>query len=386
VVHTLALAEALHHQGVDVRVVALGDPHEGFYRPTRVPHTILPAPQWRPTLTERVFASIDALEQGLTELAGTVDILHTQDCISARAAARVRDAGAPVHVARTVHHVDDFTTEALVECQRRAILEPDTVLVVSEQWREILAAEYDVRAGVVHNGVDPARFAPITPARRVQLRAGVGAGRRFVFLAVGGVEPRKGSIHLFEALAELHRRLPDPPMVVIIGGQSFQDHAEYRRDALGASERMGLTLGRDVVLRGTVDDEELAQWYRAADALAFPSVKEGWGLAVLEALAARLPVVASDLPVFREYLRDGVSALLPAAGDSAALAGALQRIVTDERLRQRLRRGGDAVVPAYTWEASADQHRDVYAAIAGFSRPRRAPRSCGAGPGPSAPG
>ena len=69
-------------------------------------------------------------------------MLHTQDCISARAAARVRDAGAPVRVVRTVHHVDDFTTPALVECQRRSIVDPDLVLVVSEDWRTRLGDDY----------------------------------------------------------------------------------------------------------------------------------------------------------------------------------------------------------------------------------------------------
>ncbi len=64
-----------------------------------------------------------------------------------------------------------------------------------------------------------------------------------------------------------------------------------------------LLFSDNVVLLGTVPDDELPSWYTAADVLAFPSTKEGWGLAVLEAMSAGLPVVASDLPVFREYLR-----------------------------------------------------------------------------------
>ena len=131
-------------------------------------------------------------------------MLHAQDCIAARAAARVRAAGAPVSVVRTVHHVDDFTTPALVSCQREAIIEPDRVLVVSEYWRRVLHDHYATEATVVPNGVDPDRFPPITPERRAEMRARVGAssdqGDRFLFLAVGGVEPRKGTHHAFEAL------------------------------------------------------------------------------------------------------------------------------------------------------------------------------------------
>src|SRR5699024_353619 len=99
-------------------------------RTVEAPVHIVEAPVWGDTLEERVFRWIDALSADLTELAPRFDVLHPQDCISARAAARVRDAGAPVTVVRTVHHVDDFTTRALIDCQNAAITEPDEVLVV----------------------------------------------------------------------------------------------------------------------------------------------------------------------------------------------------------------------------------------------------------------
>jgi glycosyltransferase involved in cell wall biosynthesis len=71
-------------------------------------------------------------------------------------------------------------------------------------------------------------------------------------------------------------------------------------------------------------------------------------------------VIASDLPVFHEYLVDGVSALLPRAGDAAAIAAAMERLVVDGALRRRLVDGGKAVLPRYTWAASAARHRAVY--------------------------
>jgi len=178
VVHTLALAEALHAAGYPVRVIALGDPAAGFFRPVAAPFTIIEAPPSLPTLEERVFANVDALAAGLGDLVAGLPILHTQDCISARAAARVRDAasGPPPVVVRTVHHVDDFTSPSLIDCQRQAILEPDRILVVSERWREILAEDYGASADVVHNGVDVARFRSADPDLVATLRQQAGAG------------------------------------------------------------------------------------------------------------------------------------------------------------------------------------------------------------------
>ena len=179
VVHTLALAEALHAAGYPVRVIALGDPRR-LLRPVAAPFTIIEAPPGLPTLEERVFANVDALAAGLGDLVAGLPILHTQDCISARAAARVRDAaaGPPPVVVRTVHHVDDFTSPSLIDCQRRAIVEPDRILVVSERWREILAEDYGASADVVHNGVDVARFRSADPDLVAALRQRAGRAAR----------------------------------------------------------------------------------------------------------------------------------------------------------------------------------------------------------------
>ncbi|HET9972969.1 MAG TPA: MSMEG_0565 family glycosyltransferase, partial [Streptosporangiaceae bacterium] len=341
VVHTLALAETLHAAGYPVRVIALGDPGAGFFRPVAAPFTIIEAPPSLPTLEERVFANVDALTAGLGPLAAEYPILHTQDCISARAACRVRDglATAPPVVIRTVHHVDDFTSPSLIECQRQAILEPDRILVVSEIWRDILAGEYGTQAEVVHNGVDVARFATVDPALAAALRKRAGAESRPLILSVGGIEPRKGSDTLMKAVAGL-RQGGRRPVLAVVGGHSFQDYREYRDRVLASIPDLGLRLDDDVVLLGTVPDAELPGWYAAADVLAFPSTKEGWGLAVLEAMSAGLPVVASDLPVFREYLRPGRDALMVPVDDAGALATALAAVLGDEALAARLRAAG----------------------------------------------
>jgi glycosyltransferase-like protein len=365
VVHTLALAEELHRQGVAVEVLALGDPGTGFYRDVDAPQHLIAAPPPLETLEERVSAAIDALTEGLREMraAGTLPpILHVQDCISARAAVRLRDEGAPVSVIRTVHHVDDFTTPDLIECQLRSILDPDRLLVVSRMWQDRLAEEYGVDATVVSNGVDRARFAAEPTTQEVAARrAQVGAtGQRFLVLTIGGIEPRKGSDRLVRAMALLRERLEPPPVLAVIGGHSFQDHRAYRDAVLASLPGLGLELGRDVILLGTVGDDEIPIWYHAADAFAFPSVNEGFGLVVLEALAAGTPTVVTDLPVFREYLEDGRDALVVEPGDDEALADQLHRLATDQGLRTSLIGAGHDVAARFTWAACARQHLAVY--------------------------
>ena len=383
-VHTVHLAEALHAAGYPVRIIALGDPDVGFFRPVRAPVTIIPAPPHLPTLEERVFASVAALAEGLAPLAAAYPVLHTQDCISARAACQVRNAavtGPPV-VVRTVHHVDDFTSPSLIECQRRAILEPDRILVVSEHWRELLYREYGTKAQVVHNGVDSARFQAADPGQAKELRRRAGAADRPLILSVGGIEPRKGSDTLVQAIAALKKaalkkaalkkaalkkaalkKAGRDPVLAVVGGHSFQDYRPYRDRVLASLPGLGLRLDDDVVLVGTVPDAELPAWYAAADVLAFPSTKEGWGLAVLEAMSAGLPVVASDLPVFGEYLTSGRDALLVPVDDPAALATALATVLDDPALAASLREAALATAQRFTWARSAAEHQAIYASI-----------------------
>jgi glycosyltransferase involved in cell wall biosynthesis len=94
--------------------------------------------------------------------------------------------------------------------------------------------------------------------------------------------------------------------------------------------------------------------------LAFPSVKEGFGLAVLEAMSAGIPVVTSDLPVFREYLVDRRDAILVEPGDIGGLAAALLSTLEDADLRQALVGAGADVAARFTWEESAQQHLAIY--------------------------
>jgi glycosyltransferase-like protein len=375
--HTLALGEALHANGHPVLIVGLGDPHQGFFRPVAAPTLIVPAPLPPPDggLEAKVDANIDALETALADVSVRYPVLHAQDCISARAAARVRDTGAIAAttrsiVVRTVHHVDDFDTEKLMDCQRQAILEPDHVLVVSRMWQQILAADYGVQAGLAGNGVAVERFATVDPGLVRRLRDQVAPAGPLV-LSVGGIEPRKGTGTLVRALARLRAATPPgarPPVLAVIGGHSFQDHRWYRDQVLAELPTLGLTAGPgqagqtryDVIELGTVPDEEIPAWYQAADVLAFPSTKEGFGLAPLEAMAAGTPAIVSDLPVFAEWLQPGRDALQVPVGDDVALAAALDRVLTNEKLAARLRAAGQRLARQHSWAAEAERHQRLY--------------------------
>ena len=367
VVHALEVAEALARRGHDVELVALAREGEELFRPTAVPlrlvrHVPLDAP-----FDERIQGMLDAYADGLAEVLadGGHDVVHAQDCLSANAALTVRDEGAIDHVIRTVHHVDDFTSPSLIACQDRSILEPDRVLCVSRPWIDRLADEFGVRAELVRNGVDARRYRPArSAAERAQARMEAGLGDRLAVMTVGGIEPRKGSLTLLDGFAYLRELVPDrDPLLLIAGGMTLFDYS-HERDRFAAR---AAALGVDAHVRvlGPLAPAAMERLFRAADAFAFPSVKEGFGLAALEALAAELPVVASDLDVFRGFLEPRESALLVPPGDGAALGRALARIATDPALAERLRAGGRRIVPAHTWDAAAAAHERVYRAFLG---------------------
>ena len=362
VVHALEVSEALERRGHRVELMALARHDEELYRPPAVPlHVVRHVPPEAP-FDERVRVMLETYADGLRPVlaAGGYDIVHSQDCLSANAALALRDDGVVPHVIRTVHHVDDFTSPSLVDCQERSITEPDRVLCVSQPWVKRLADEFGRHADLVRNGVDTDRFRPALDAcERHRDREHWGLGDRFAVLTVGGIEPRKGSLTLARALAELRRLVPErDPLLLVAGGITLFDY----RQEVERFERLTRELGvaGHVRVLGAQPPHEIERLYRAADAFAFPSVKEGFGLAALEALAAELPVVASDLDVFRSFLADGESALLTPIGDAGELARALAAVAVDDGLRARLRAGGRHVSRAYTWDAAAATHERAY--------------------------
>jgi glycosyltransferase-like protein len=370
VVHALEVAEALARRGHDVELMALGRPGEELFRPTAVPLRIVRHTPTEEAFDERIAGMLEAYTDGLRPVLGEGghDIVHSQDCLSANAALALRDEGVIGHVIRTVHHVDDFTSPSLVECQDRSIIDPDRLLCVSEPWVDRLQREFGVDAGLVRNGVDAERFRPPRDAaERRAARAAADLDGRLAVLTVGGIEPRKGSLTLLDGFARLRAALPErDPLLVIAGGSTLFD---YRHELERFDERLReLGVAEHVRVLGPQEPEQIERLFRAADVFAFPSVKEGFGLAALEALAAELPVAASDIEVFRGFLDDGRNALLTRVGDGAALAAALERIACDPALAERLRAGGRDVVAQFTWDASAAGHEREYGRVGSMAR------------------
>jgi glycosyltransferase-like protein len=363
VVHAIAVAEALAARGHAVELFAVGPPGAAFFRLPQVAAAVVPhEPPPGIDFDAKIASTIATYRDGLRPILrdGGFDVVHAQDCISANAALALRDEGLIAHVVRTVHHVDDFRSPSLIACQIRSIAEPDHVVCVSPPWIARVRDEFGVAAGLVGNGVDPERYRPARDAaERRAARDAVGLNGRLAILTVGGIEPRKGSLTLLEGFAAARDALPDRhPVLLVAGGATLFDYRdEIDRFHTRAAE---LGLNGDLRVLGPVEDAELEGLYRAADVFALPSTKEGFGLAVLEALAAGLPAVVSDLEVFRGFLGDGDSALLTPAGDAEAFAGALVRVARDPALAERLRAGGRDVVARHTWARVAAAHEAVY--------------------------
>lgn len=372
VVHALSLAEALDARGHAVELWALSADGAGFFREPRVPVRLVPVDR-RPgeDVEPRILRYAATLADGM-RAAGPADVHHSEDCLSARSLLALRAEGVVPSVVRTIHHVDDFASPVLAECQRASIEDVDHRVCVSGYWAGVLDRDHGVGATVIPNGVDGGRFAQC-PLDRTAAGGAMGWGRRPTVLAVGGIEPRKGSRTLLAAFARARGRIGPGALLAIAGGETLFDYADYRdaweRDA-GA---LGLVVHRgpapppeaDVAVLGPVPDDDMPALFRAADLFAFPSEREGFGLVVLEAQAAGLPVVASDLPVLREFLSDGEDCVMVPVGDAEALAGALVTTLADDALRERLTAGGRATAARFTWQAAAAAHEELYLRIAG---------------------
>jgi glycosyltransferase-like protein len=347
VVHTLALAEALARAGQQVTVATLsrgGD--EGFFRQVdpRVRQVIVPFAEVEGEgVGHRVLRSIDTLREAFDP--GDFDVVHAQDCISANAVGRC---------VRTVHHIDHFTTPELVACHERAIVQPFAHVCVSAAVAAELREGWGIEATVIPNGVDAARFAaaagpePAAVSARARWRGRLGQ----YLLAVGGIEPRKGSLDLLEAYALLPESRQDVRLV-IAGGETLFDYRDYRQ----RWEQRAAELEVDPVVLGPLAHDELPSLVAAASVFAFPSIKEGFGLAAMEALAAGVPLVVSDLPVLREIF-DGVAGF--AAGPQA-LAVELRRALATPDPRRRS--AGQALAARYTWANAAQRHIELYRSL-----------------------
>ena len=362
VVHALELGNALVRLGHDAVVHGPDGSGRGFFRATawrtvRVPATPLGEGRDTAALVETRVG--DYLRYFADPVARRFDLFHAQDGISGCALATMKAGRQIDGFVRTVHHIDDFKDPRVSALQERSIIEADAHCVVSPLWRDELAARYGFPATVVGNGVDRHRFSPEPKPGDLVLRRRLGLGTGPVFLSVGGIEARKNPVRLLEAFARVHTSFPGAQLV-IAGGSSLLDHGATQAHfaALLAASR----LPAGAVLRlGPVDDDDMPALYRNADVLLFPSLAEGFGLVVLEAMAAGLPVVTSRIAPFTGYLAEE-DVLWCNPEQAASIADAMVVSMAPE-VRAALKRRGTLVAARHDWDRVAQTHLDFYATL-----------------------
>jgi len=316
------------------------------------------------SLDIRIERFIDTYFQFLIHHSNTpFDIYHAQDCVSANALWKASEKGLCSFFIRTIHHIDDFVTPRLIQCQKDSIYKPNYRIVVSEYWKDRLRSEFGLDSHRIYNGVNINRFRPPTELQRNNAKKKFDVNGKTVFLSIGGIEPRKNSIRLLRAFDSARRRLLTKGMesvLVIAGGETLFDYTPYRTEFFDCLEDSDLEVGKDLLLLNTVEDEEIPKLYHAADSLLFPSVKEGWGLVVLEAMASGLPVLTSDIPVFKEYLQHRKNAIMVNAEDESSIESGIVNLAKDVELQQRLSSSGPKTAKLYSWERTAKEHLEYY--------------------------
>lgn len=357
VVHTLELARALHQLGHQPCVFALDKDGQGFGRVLPFHTRSVQAKPCEGGLDHLIRQRIDEFVQFFAGLDQSFDIFHAQDCIGANALAELRQRGQIPHCVRTVHHVEAFESPYLKNCQDRSIRLPDQCLCVSQVWQMALAQEYGIQAVRVFNGVDPERFTPMQDGSETALAEALGIQNGPVYLTVGGIEPRKNSIRLLQAFAQV-LKVHIGAKLVIAGGSTLFDYQPYRQAFLETARDLRIEPGQSLCLPGVIPDADLPALYRLADTFVFPSVKEGWGLVVLEAIASGLPVITSNQEPFTEFLTPQQAMLVDPESVDAIAAALLQSLQPD--YRNRLIKVSQSVCSRYTWKASAQAHLDAY--------------------------
>jgi alpha-1,3-rhamnosyl/mannosyltransferase len=239
---------------------------------------------------------------------------------------------------------------------KKAISWTDHIITISEYSKSELCKWTGVpadRISVIPLGVDTRWFRDVTLEESAMVRAKFALPAQY-FISVGTLQPRKNISTVIAA----HRALPDAertqtPLVIVgrAGWKCEQEIAQLERDARS---------GRVLWLQH-VSDAELLPIMKAAKALLFPSLAEGFGLPVLEAFAAQVPVITSTTTSLPEVAGDAALAVEPT--DVSALSEAMRRILDDQALSIALREQGLARARLFTWESCAETTAATYARL-----------------------
>jgi glycosyltransferase involved in cell wall biosynthesis len=231
----------------------------------------------------------------------------------------------------------------------RSVRRARRVIAISESGRQDVHRFFDVpltRIDVVYPGVD-AVYRPLPPEEIAAFRQRQDLADRFV-LHVGTLQPRKNILALIDAFAQAAS--PDV-MLVLVGGKGWLFEEIFSRvQALGLQDRVRFT--------GYVPDEDLPLWYNAASVLAFPSLYEGFGMPVVEAMACGTPVVTADSSSLPEAV--GEAGLLFDPQNVAELADRLTAVLHNPDLAATMRAKGLIQAQQFNWEKAGRETAAVY--------------------------
>ncbi|MBC8098858.1 MAG: glycosyltransferase family 4 protein [Armatimonadetes bacterium] len=323
-------------------------PSEAFsWHPTRI------TPKWLARIWHRARLPLPTVEA----FTGRVTMYHATDFVlppvlpGTRTLLTVHD----LSFARVPESAAPSLKAYLDAVVPRSVRRADHILADSQATKADLIALYHTpptKISVLLSGVE-ARFRhENNPSVLLTMRIKYKLGDRPYILAVGTVQPRKNYVRLAQALAQI--RTQHDIGLVIVGGKGWLDAPIYT-----AIRDLGLS---DVVhFTGFADEADLPALYSGAVCVALPSLYEGFGIPILEAIACGVPVVTSNLSSLPEVAGD--AALLINPYDVEALTHALNRLITDSDLRTTLIARGDERVKQFTWDSAAQQLRQIYAAL-----------------------
>lgn len=223
------------------------------------------------------------------------------------------------------------------------------VVTDSKTSRQEILDHYHLPADkvkAIYCGVDES-FKPATTAQVAAVRKKYDIARPY-FLFLSNLEPRKNIARLIQALGELPANYKKKYSLVLVGGMGWQN-----TDIL-TEITQAKAAGWDIIKPTTyVPDEEIPALLTGAELLVHPALHEGFGMPVVEAMACRTPVVASDIPVLREIASN--AALYADPYNTVDIAAKIEQVVTDTKLRQSLVVAGEKTAQKFTWDAAAGQ-------------------------------
>lgn len=302
------------------------------------------------------------LERLLAEGEARYDLLHAHDWLVAFAA-RTLKHGRHIPLIGTIHATEAGRNRG-IHNPMQSYIHSQEWLLTYDAWRVIccsdaMAAEiFDSlhtpldKVRVVPNGVDPSRLRCADTADQLAVfRRRWAAPEERIVLFVGRLVREKGVEVLVDSMPEVVAAHPEARFIVAGGGHA--DHLRSRAASLGLGHRIAFT--------GFILEADLPRLYAIADVAVFPSLYEPFGIVALEAMAAGVPVVTSDIGGFGEVVRHGETGLHTWANNPHSLAWGINEVLSKPKLAARLRREGlKEVRTRYNWDGIAEATISVY--------------------------